>query len=106
MLVLHDIFSKTLPFDPPGELSNDDVLEVVEHHRTVLKDKTLEDIDLVTEFATHPEQDIESEIRKRLGASGDIILSSGAGKIRWCNVASLRKVTVKFFIHNGYYPSH
>jgi len=100
MLVLHGIFSKTLPFDPPGELSNDDVLEVVEHCRTVLKDKTL---DSVTEFATHPEQDIESELRKRLGGSGDVILSSRAGKIRWCN---FRKVTVQFFIyqqHNGYY---
>jgi len=98
MLVLHGIFSKTLPFDPPGELSNDDVLEVVEHHRTVLKYETL---DSVTEFATHPEQDIESELRKRLGGSGDVILSSRAGEIRWCSVASLQKVTVKFFIHNA-----
>jgi hypothetical protein len=74
-LVLHGIFSKTLPFDPPRELSNDVILDVVEQHKTALKEKTLDDIDSVAEFATHPEQVIESEIRKRLSGSGDVVWS-------------------------------
>jgi len=66
VLVLHGIFSDTLPSDPPRELSNKVVFEVIKHHKTVLGNKTLDDIDSVAEFTTHPEQVIESEIRKRL----------------------------------------
>jgi len=55
-----------LPSDPPRELSNDVVFKVVEHHKTVLERETLDDIDSVPGFATHPEQVIESEIGKQL----------------------------------------
>jgi len=63
-----------LPSDRPRELSNDVVLKVVEHHKIVLEKEALDDIDSVAEFATHPEQIIESEIRKRLPLD-----SAGAG---------------------------
>jgi len=66
VLVLHGISTDTLPSDPPRELSNDVVLKVVEHHKTVLERESLNDIDSVAGFATHPEQVIESEIGKRL----------------------------------------
>ena len=75
VLVLHGIFSKTLPFDPPREISNGVILEVVEQHKTALQENTLDDIDSVAEFATHPEQVIESEIRRRLSGSGDVVWS-------------------------------
>ena len=66
VLVLHGIFTDTLPSDPPRELSNDVVLKVVERHKTVLEKGTLDGIDSVAEFATHPELVIESEIKRRL----------------------------------------
>jgi len=47
-------------------LSNNVVLKVVEHHKTILAKETLDNIDSLAEFATHPEQVIKSEIRKRL----------------------------------------
>jgi len=74
VLVLHGIFTDTLPSDPPRELSNDVVLKVVKRHKTVLEKETLDDIDSVAEFATHPEQVIEREIIKRLPPD-----SAGAG---------------------------
>jgi hypothetical protein len=66
VLVLHGIFTDTLPSDPPRKLSNEVVLKVVKHHKIVLEKETLYDIDLIEGFDTHPEQVIESEIRKRL----------------------------------------
>jgi hypothetical protein len=74
VLVLHGIFTDTLPSDPPRELSNDVVLKVVQHHKTVLERESLDNIDLVAGFTTHPEQVIEQEIGKRLPPD-----SAGAG---------------------------
>jgi hypothetical protein len=74
VLVLHGIFTDTLPSDPPRELSNDVVLKVVQHHKTVLERESLDNIDLVAGFTTHPEQVIEREIGKRLPPD-----SAGAG---------------------------
>jgi len=61
----------------PWELSSNVILEVVSKlHNTVLKERTLNDIESVAEFATHQEQVIESVIRKRLSGSGsgDVVL--------------------------------
>jgi len=65
-LVLHGIFTDTLPSDPPRELSNGVVLKAIKHHRAVIERESLDNIDSVPGFATHPEQVIESEIGKRL----------------------------------------
>ena len=74
VLVLHGIFTDTLPSDPPRELSKDVVLKIVEYHKTVLERESLDDIDSVTGFTTHPEKVIEREIVKRLPPD-----SAGAG---------------------------
>jgi len=74
VLVLHGIFTDTLPSDPPRELSNGVVLKAVERHKTVIERESLDNIDSVAGFATHPEQVIESEIGKRLPQD-----SAGAG---------------------------
>ena len=57
-------------------LSNDVVFGVVKHHKRNLKKENLDDINSDPEFATHPEQVIESVIRKRLPAGlGSVVLS-------------------------------
>lgn len=76
ILVLHGIFTDSLHSDPPRKLSNDIVLKVIEHHKTVLERESLDDIDSVAGFATHPEQVIESEIERRLSPDS---VGAGAG---------------------------
>lgn len=66
ILVLYGIFADTLPSEPPRELSNGVILEVVEHHKISLRNNSLDDIDQATDFAQHPEWVIQSEISKRL----------------------------------------
>lgn len=74
VLVLHGIFTDTLSSDPPRELSNDVVLEVVQRRKTVLERESLDNIDSAAEFTTHPEEVIKREIGKRLPPD-----SAGAG---------------------------
>jgi len=74
VLILHGIFTYTLPSDSPRELSKDVVLEVVELHKTVLERESLDNIASVSGFTTHPEEVIKREIEKRLSPD-----SAGAG---------------------------
>ena len=66
VLILHSVFTDTLLSHSPRVLSNDVVFEVVNRHKMDLKKETLDDIDLVPGFATHPEKVIESAIKRRL----------------------------------------
>ena len=56
-------------------LLDDAVSQVVERHKTDLEKETLNNLDSVPEFTTHPETVIESVIQKRLRGIGDVVLS-------------------------------
>ncbi|PPQ85219.1 hypothetical protein CVT25_010089, partial [Psilocybe cyanescens] len=66
VLVLHGIFTDTLPVNPPRTLSNDVVTKAIEDRRTALTIHTLDGIDSDAEFNTRPEQVIKKEILKQI----------------------------------------
>ncbi|PPQ80950.1 hypothetical protein CVT25_014707 [Psilocybe cyanescens] len=65
---------------PPRILSNRVVTKAIEDRKTALQQNTLDSIDSVAEFSTHPEQVIEREILKQIPQESVRPYGSGVAK--------------------------